>query len=81
MDSIALLQSFGFSLPSPAYIAGAILFGLIGMAAFAYGKRTERTRTKWLGVALMLYPYAISGTWLLYLAGVVLCVGIVLDRG
>jgi hypothetical protein len=35
---------------------------------------------RWLGVALMLYPYVISQTWLLYGVGTALCAGLVLDR-
>lgn len=80
MDSLQTLQSLGISLPSPAYIAGTVLFGLIGIAAYRYGKRVGRPRSKWLGVALMLYPYAIAQTWLLYVVGVALCVGVFLVR-
>jgi hypothetical protein len=29
-----------------------------------------------LGVALMLYPYAVGSTWLLYLVGCALCAAI-----
>jgi len=62
-------------LPTPAYIFGAILFGIIGFVAYRFGKKTERTKTKWLGVILMLYPYATgSDTHLLYLVGLVLCI-------
>ena len=50
-------------------------FGIIGFAAYRYGKKAQRNTTKWLGVALMLYPYAISQTWLLYVAGAALCAG------
>lgn len=81
MDSLQTLQSLGISLPSPAYIFGAILFGLIGIAVYRRGKRAGRRRSKWLGVALMLYPYAVAQTWLLYVAGVALCVGVFFDRG
>jgi chromate transport protein ChrA len=81
MDSLQDLQSLGFTLPSPAYIFGAILFGIIGIAAYRYGKKTKRKATKWIGVALMLYPYAISQTWLLYVAGAALCAGMFFDRG
>jgi hypothetical protein len=81
MDSLQTLQSLGISLPSPAYIFGAILFGLIGIAVYRHGKRAGRRRSKWLGVALMLYPYAVAQTWLLYVAGVALCVGVFFDRG
>jgi uncharacterized membrane protein YecN with MAPEG domain len=81
MDNLETLQAMGLTLPSPAYIVGAVLFGIIGIVAYRYGKRAEKPRSKWLGVALMFYPYAVSQTWLLYVVGVVLCAGIVIDRG
>jgi surface polysaccharide O-acyltransferase-like enzyme len=81
MNSLQTLQSLGISLPSPAYIFGVVLFGLIGIALYRYAKRAGRRRGKWLAVALMLYPYAVSQTWLLYAVGVALCVGVALDRG
>jgi len=80
MDN-SLIQSLGLTLPSPAYILGAIAFGLIGFAAYRYGKRAGRNLTRWLGVALMLYPYAIAQTWLLYGIGAILCAGLFIDRG
>jgi len=80
MDNSSVIQSLGLSLPSPAYIAGSLAFGLIGFAAHRYGKRMERPRTKWLGIALMLYPYAIAQTWLLYVVGAALCAGLYVDR-
>jgi hypothetical protein len=67
-------------MPSAAYLFGAIVFGLIGFAAFRLGRKGERPVTLWLGVALMAYPYAISRTWLLYAVGVALCAGLFLDR-
>lgn len=79
MDTLSALQSLGLELPSPAYIAGAIVFGLIGTAAFWYGKKSQQPRTRWWGVALMFYPYAISRTWMLFAVGVALCVGLWLD--
>lgn len=62
MANLQTLQSLGISLPSPAYILNAVIFGLIGFAAYRYGKRAGRPRSRWLGVALMLYPYAIART-------------------
>ena len=79
MDELSALQALGLELPSPAYIFGAIVFGVIGFAAFRYGRKHERGTTLWLGVALMAYPYAVSRTWVLYAVGVALCVGIYLD--
>ena len=74
MDELKSLESLGFTLPSPAYIAAAIVFGIIGFASYRYGKKTARVKVKWIGVVLMLFPYRISETWLLYLVGVGLCV-------
>ena len=78
MDTLSTLHSLGLDLPSPAYIFGAIVFGLIGIAAFRSGRKSGRRTTLWLGVALMFYPYAISSTWLLYAVGVALCLVIIL---
>ncbi|MFZ6815044.1 hypothetical protein ACO0K3_11300 [Undibacterium sp. Rencai35W] len=61
-------------MPTPAYLAGAILFGIIGFAAYRYGKKTERSKAKWTGIALMFYPYLTgSDTRLLYAVGAALC--------
>lgn len=73
MDSLTAVESPGFTFPTPAYLAGAILFGLIGWAAYRYGKKMVRPNVKWIGVALMLYPYAVPQTWLLYMLGTALC--------
>ena len=42
METLSALQSLGLELPSPAYIVGAILFGLVGMAAYWHGKKAQR---------------------------------------
>jgi hypothetical protein len=81
MNELSQLKSMGLELPSPAYILGAVVFGLIGWAAFRFGRKRERPVTLWIGVALMVYPYAISRTWLLYAVGLALCAGIWFDRG
>ena len=80
MDDLKNLESFGFTLPSPAYIFGAILFGIVGFAAYRYGKKTALGNIKWIGIALMLYPYVISETWLLYIVGVGLCAALYIFR-
>ena len=69
MNELKALQSMGFVLPSPAYIVGAIVFGLLGMVAFSRGRKAARPILTWTGVALMLYPYAIGETWLLWSVG------------
>ena len=73
MDELKNLESLGLVLPSPAYIVGAILFGLIGYATFRRGRSTSRSALTWMGLALMLYPYAVSQTWLLWVVGASFC--------
>ena len=68
------LQASGLELPSAAYIIGAILFGIVGMAGWAHGRRARLARPKWIGVALMVFPYATPQTWLMYLVGSALSV-------
>ncbi len=69
---LAALQS-GFSLPTPVYLLGLLVFSILGFAAYRYGKKTERSSIKWIGVAMMLFPYATPETWQLYLVGGGLC--------
>jgi chromate transport protein ChrA len=76
MGDLQALELIGFTLPSPIYLLGAIVFGLIGYAGYRYGKKADVPTAKWIGIALMLYPYVISETWLLYFLGVALCVGL-----
>ncbi len=73
MEEIKGLESLGLTLPSPLYIAGAILFGVIGLFVFKRGRGVKAPVLTWTGVALMLYPYAVSQTWLLWLVGAGLC--------
>jgi len=72
MDSLATLQTMGLSLPSPAYLIGSLLFGLVGYAAWRRGRAMGRAPLTWTGVALMVYPYAVDDTLLLWLVGAAL---------
>ena len=76
MGELKAVESLGLTLPSPAYIFGALLFGIIGIAAYRYGKKAGLVAPKWIGVALMLYPYGVSETWMLYVVGAGLCVAL-----
>lgn len=67
-------------MPSAAVLFASVLFGAIGFAAFIYGKKSYRWKPLGLGVALMVYPYFISQTWLLYTIGCALCAGLFLFR-
>lgn len=79
-QALKTAEAFGFMLPTPAYIFGAIMFGLVGYAAYRMGRKQQRVRAVWIGVALMLYPYLISATWLLYAVGAALCAGLWIER-
>lgn len=72
MNELKQLESLGLVLPSPAYIFGAILFGIFGYVAFRRGRKILAPSLTWAGVALMLYPYAVSQTWLLWAIGAAL---------
>lgn len=73
MNELNNLESLGLVLPSPAYIVGAVLFGIFGYAAFRRGRKTLTPSLTWSGMALMVFPYAVQQTWLLWVVGVVLC--------
>jgi hypothetical protein len=73
MNELKALESMELVLPSPAYILGTILFGLVGYVAFRRGRRLLRPALTWTGVVLMFYPYAVSQTWMLWVVGVTLC--------
>ena len=72
MNELKQLESLDLVMPTPAYILGALLFGIIGYVAFRRGRKTSSANLTWTGVALMLYPYAVSQTWLLWAVGTAL---------
>jgi len=80
MDELKNLETMGLTLPSPAYLFGIILFGIVGFALYRFGKKTSETSTKWVGIVMMLYPYFISETWQLYAVGVGLGIGLYVMR-
>ncbi len=67
-------------MPSGADLFGALLFGIVGFAAFRYGKKATRWQPMTIGVALMVYPYFVTETWLMYTIGAALCIGLFLFR-
>lgn len=80
MDDLKTLESLGFALPSPAYLFGTLFFSIAGYAAYRYGKKASLARPRWIGISMMLYPYAISETWMLYAVGVALCLALYVYR-
>lgn len=73
MNELSALGSLGMELPSPVYIAGSVLFGILGYVAFRRGRKASKPELIWCGIVLMVYPYAVSQTWLLWLIGALLC--------
>ena len=67
-------------MPSPSALFASILFGIIGLAAFMYGKNSMSWKPMVIGVALMVFPYFIAQTWVLYTVGCGLCGALVLFR-
>ncbi len=57
-----------------------LIFGVIGLAAFTYGKKTQQWKPMASGVGLMVYPYFVESTWLLYSIGTMLCVSLFVFR-
>ena len=80
MDELKALESAGFTLPSLAYIVGSIVFSIFGYAAYRYGKKASRRGPFWIGIALMIYPYFIGETWIMYAVGAALCAALFVFR-
>lgn len=59
---------FGLSM---ANLIGNLLFSSIGFVAFVYGKRMNLWKLMLCGLALMVYPYFIGGTAMMYVIGAV----------
>lgn len=74
MDALQQLSALGLDLPSPAYLTGSILFGIVGWVAFRRGRKTSVSALTWVGLVLMLFPYGVSNPWLLWATGTALCV-------
>ena len=55
-----------------ATIAIAIVFSLVGFAAYRYGKKNSEPRQLFLGIALMVYGYFVSNAWVSLSIGAVL---------
>ena len=58
----------GFSF-SWANIIGGLIFGIIGWCAFNYGRKERNYKILSIGLVLMVYPYFISNTILMYVVG------------
>ncbi|OOG65066.1 hypothetical protein B0E46_05530 [Rhodanobacter sp. B04] len=57
---------------STATLLWGVLFGSIGLGFFVYGKKQRAIVPLVCGLALMTFPYFVSGTFLLISIGVAL---------
>jgi len=57
---------------TPSNLFGQVLFGAIGMGAFVYGKKQAVFKAMILGIVLMIFPYFVPETWMLYVIGGIL---------
>lgn len=56
---------------TPSLVTG-LVFGSVGMAYWAYGKKRHKKGMLWAGVALMVYPYFVDNLSLSILIGAAL---------
>jgi hypothetical protein len=63
-------------LPTTGVLFGGLVFGVIGFAAFMYGKKQARFSPMAIGVAMMVYPYFVQRGWVLWTIGAGLCAGL-----
>jgi hypothetical protein len=61
---------------SIANIIAWLIFGAVGFVAFSYGKKNSKLTTLILGIVMMVYPYFVQNTILLYIVGTLICVGL-----
>ncbi len=63
-------------MPSPALLFAAFAFGLIGLVAFTVGRKKALWGPMVIGLALMVFPYFVSGTGWTYAVGSALCLAL-----
>jgi hypothetical protein len=56
-------------MPSPAALFASLVFGVIGFAAFMYGKKHAVMVPMVLGIGLMVFPYFVPDAWMIWLVG------------
>jgi hypothetical protein len=75
----AVLNAYGVSNPISSgggfnwwNIIGGIVFSIIGWYAFMQGWKQKSIRPSVIGIALMIYPYFVPNTWLVFVIGIAL---------
>ena len=59
-------------MPTPATLLWGMLFGAIGVGFFIYGKRQATIMPLVCGIALIVYPWFVSGALLTLVIGLAL---------
>lgn len=59
-------------MPTPATLLWGMLFGAIGVGFFIYGKRQSMIMPLVCGIALVVYPWFVSGALLTLVIGLAL---------
>lgn len=67
-------------MPSPANLFALIVFSIVGFSMFSYARKQGRWKMAGVAVVLMVYPYFVDQTWLLYTIGFALCAAMYLFR-
>lgn len=75
LDPGGLLSEF-----SVYTIVLAVLFGLVGFAAFRYGRKNAEPRPLILGIALMAYGYFVTNAWVSLAIGSALTLALFFPR-
>lgn len=60
-------------MPTPANLFALVIFSVIGFAVFKWAAKQAYWRSASIGLVLMVYPYFVDRTWLLYAIGLGLC--------
>jgi hypothetical protein len=58
----------------------ACLFGLVGFAAFRYGRKNDEPRPLFIGIALMAYGYFVTNAWVSLAIGSALTLALFFPR-
>jgi len=56
---------------SPANLIGGFIFGSIGFVAFFYGRRMNLWKLMFCGLGLMIFPYFVANTVIMYAIGII----------
>lgn len=59
-------------MPTPATLLWGMLFGAIGVGFFIYGKRQAMVMPLVCGIALIVFPWFVSGALLTFVIGLAL---------